>query len=284
MLKWLKRLDSQQGQVLPTVLILMVLGSLTVVPVLNHATTSLRTGQVIDAGIKGTLAADAGIQYVLWCLDNSVPPPASLSEPVNGMNVALEVVDHGEYTLYFGELIEAGKHSNYLGVSGAIEWDDAAEAWEYTITVTWQPENGHPTIHLEGVGARLPVGYTYQTGSAAVFGDNLTASEPEQVQDVQGAWMVNWEFDNPLPSVSESNPTATQSFYISGNGEQDGHYAWVVANRDDIGETGEISGTLYTVTATASDPSSGETAARIVASVMQEGGSSSIASWQVFRR
>lgn len=276
-----RMIQDEKGQILPLVLILLLVGGLTITPTLNLATTSLKSCRNAEENVNGFFAADAGVQYAVWCLENGVSTPAQLAENINDMDVSLQVEDMGGFTLYFGELIQTGSHSNYLGVSGEMVWDDPAQAYQYTITVNWQPESGAPTIHLVGIGARLPVGYAYQAGSAAGFVDNLALSEPDLTTDNQGAYMVNWEFQGTLPYVSGSNPVETQTFYITGSGDQEGQYAWVVANRDDIGESGEITGNLYFITATATVPGTGEVTSKIEAGVLQHLGLTEIVSWRI---
>jgi len=133
---------------------------------------------------------------------------------------------------------------------------------------------------LQEVGARLPIGYSYQSGSAAGFASNLSTGEPSETVDALEAYMLNWELGTPQPDVSEDNPVQTQTFYITGEGSQEGDYAWVVASRTDIGAVGEISGTSYRITATATRPEDGKTTAKIVADAMI-GGTTYIISWQI---
>jgi len=282
MLRLLKKiLSGEKGQVLPVVLALLVIGGLTIAPSLNYTATSLNSSRIIGESMRGIYAADAGIEDTLWSLGNGVTPATQLSENVNRMDVTIQTEDKGMYTVYLGELIQPGEHNEYLNVDGEMVWDGDAEAYKYTVTVTWQPESGLPTIHLIEVGARIPAGYTYQSGSAALFAENLSTDEPDETIDTQGAYLLNWELGPPYPEVSEEDPVETQIFYITGEGEQEGHYGWVVANRDDIGAVGEITGTSYRITATATRPEDGETTARIVAEAMIEGGTTYIFSWQI---
>jgi len=277
MIRLLKQLiGSQKGQALPIVLALMMLGGLTITPSLNYAATTLNHGRIVDKGLNGAYAADAGVENALWYLTDNTSPPAQLAENINQMEVAIQTEDRGVYTVYFDELVLAGGHSQHLSVSGEMVWESGT-TYKYTITVTWQEET--TVIHLTEVGARLPVGYSYQTDSAASFANNLSTDEPDEVQDVTGAWMLNWEFATPYPSVSESDPVETQTFYITGSEPQEGDYAWVVANRTDIGEVGEMSGGLYIITATATKDD--EITARIVADVLMVDGAVNIVSWQV---
>lgn len=278
MIRLLKRLiSSQRGQALPIVLALLVLGGLTIAPSLNYMATTLNHGRIIDKGINGIYAADAGVENALWFLTDNVTPPTQLAENINQMEVAIQTEDKGAYTVYFGELVRAGSGSQDLSTSGEIEPD--GEAYKFTITVA--REGGSTVIHMTEVGARLPVNYSYQPDSAEGFANNLSRAEPDKVQDASGAWMLNWEFETPYPEVSVSEPVKTQTFYITGEGSQGDHYTWVVANRADIGEVGEITGELYIIRSTATQLQDGGITAEIVADVLIDGEVARIISWQV---
>ena len=269
------------GQALPITLALLIIGGLTIVPSLNLTFSSVKNSRMLEEGIKGTYAAEAGVEDALWSLANGVSPSSQLSDNINGTQVNIQTVDKGLYTIYFGELIEPDEHMDYLDVTGNMTWDAGADAYKYTITITWQAESGTPPIRLVEVGARTPVDYSYQAGSAANFTENLSTDEPDEILDSQGAYLLNWELGSPLPYVSENETVRTQIFYISGTGSQEGHYAWVVANREDIGAVGEITGNAYRITATAVCPETNRTTAKIVAEAMIGGGETYITSWQI---
>lgn len=276
--------NGERGQVLPIVLALLALGGLTIAASLNYVSTGLNSGRIIDMKVKGIYAAEAGIEDALWSIKMGNPPSQQLEETVNGMEVSIQYESEGLYTLYLGEMVPLGVHNPYLDVVGEMVWDEMVwdeevGAYKYTITVTWLPEPGAPVIHLSEVGARLPLGYTYQPGSAALF-ENLSTEEPLEIQDQTGAWIVNWEFSQPEPSVSETDPIKTQSFYFTGNGPLEGNYAWVVANREDIGAVGEITGYLYHLTSIASHAEDGITTAKIEVTVISENTTLKIISWQ----
>jgi len=273
--------SNQKGQALIIVLCLLALGGLTIGMSLNYVTTSLKGSQILREEMKGVYAAGAGIEHVLWSLASGAPASTELSENINDMVVNMQTEDKGTYTMYFGALVEPGEHSNYLDVAGETEWDEIAGAYRYTITVTWLPESGYPIIHLEEVGARIPLNYTYEPGSAALFAENLSTGEPIEIQDTQGAWLLNWELGTPAPDVSETDPVETQSFYITGTGSREGHYVWVVADRADIGAVGEITGTFYRIEATATRPGDSRTASSIVADVVDSSGIINILTWKI---
>jgi len=272
---WQQITKSEKGQALPIVLILLVVGGLLVAPSLNYAATSLNAGRIVKQNVRGIYAADAGVEHALWCIENDSKIPKKLPENVNQLEVKInDKKEKGTYTIYYGELTKTGKHSDWLDVEGEMVWDEEEEAYEYTITVTWQAEPGSPNIKLDEVGVRLPVGYSYQSGSADSFGDNLSTEEPDDTLDGAGAHMLNWELAKPYPEVSEEDPTATQTFYITGEEseeEPEGDYTWVLAQRHDVGEVGEIVGRLYKIEATAKVPGKGgENIAKVEAYVLKE--------------
>lgn len=287
----IKVIKGESGQALPIVLTLLVLGGLLIAPSLSYAATSLNSGRVIEKNVNGLYAADAGVEYALWRLENA--PPSSypdiylLPENVNQMQVDIQTEEIGTYTLYMGELVEVGEppqiHYDYVTVDGETVWVEEAQAYKYTITVTWQPQEGYPTISLEGIGVRLPVGYSYQAGSAHSFGGNLSTSEPVDTLDGAGAHLLHWEFGSPRPQVSQDNPTRTQALYITGEGELNGDYTWVEGQPNAIGQVGEVIGAFYRITATATHPEDGEITAEVVADVMwyEQQGEMRILLWEI---
>ena len=280
-------LGSEKGQALPIVLALLVIGGLAIVPGLNYASTSLNSGRTLEEGVKGVYAAEAGVEYALWYLEeyDNKPEDGALSENINQMPVNIQTVETGYFVLYLGELIQNdSEHADWLSVDGNMVWDEGAEAYKYIITITWQADPGTPSIKFLEVGARIPVGYEYQQYSSALFPENLSTDDDNELtmtQDGSEAWLLNWELGTPLPEISEDEPVKTQTFYITGEESEEGHYAWVVARRDDIGEVGEITGTTYRITATATRPGDGRTTARIVSDIMVGGGTTYIVSWQI---
>ena len=278
---WRLILKGELGQALPITLALLVIGGLTIVPSLNLTFSSAKNSRMLEAGIRGTYAAEAGVEDTLWSLANGVSPSSQLADNINDMQVNIQTVDKGTYTVYFSELIEPGEHMGYIDVTGNITWDAGADTYKYTVNVTWQADPGSPSIKLNEVGARIPVGYTYQALSAADFTENLSTDEPDETLDGQGAYMLNWELDPPLPYVTENATVQTQSFHMTGTGSLDGDYAWVLVNRSDIGAVGSIIGTAYRITATAICPETGGTTAKIVAEAMIGGGETYVTSWQI---
>lgn len=283
-------MKGEKGQALPIVLALLVLGGLIIIPSLGLASAGLNAGKIVKENVKGVFAADAGVEHAIWCIKNSAVPPAQLPENVNQMQVEILVEGGDPYTLaYYGIIltVSPSEHYDWLAVEGQIEWDGGAEAYKYTVTAT-RLEACTGGITLTEVGVRLPVGYSYQMGSAA----GMSPLEPEPIeQDAAGAYMLPWKFDSnpqsppytPEPELTPGEPEATQTFYFTGEGDLVGDYTWVVASRADVGAVGEVTGMLYTITAIATRPGDGKIMATVKADVIwDEGtGETRIILWQI---
>lgn len=286
MLKHLRYfLSGEKGQALPIVLALLAIGGLTIAVNLNYATTSLKGSGIVSEDMKGIYAAGAGVEHVLWSLRNGTPTANATPENINQMAVAMQTQNKGVFTLYYGDLINVDTvHYDWLDVTGNIT-DLGGGIYRYTITVTWQPGSGQPSIKLEEVGARLPIGYSYQAGSADIVG-NLSRNNPNTPIEVDnyGAYLLKWDLGTPRPTVSANQTTRTQVFNITGTGSTSGHYANALAQPDSIGPVGEITATRYSVTATATRPGDSKITAEVVAELMiLDDGTINILSWQLTR-
>ena len=287
MIRLLKRLrSSQKGQALIIVLALLAIGGLTIAVSLNYATTNLKGSRIVEEKMDGVYAAGAGVEYALWSLQKglwSLPEGATTSNAtpgnINQMAVSIQAVNQGTFSLYAGELLEeAAVWAGWVSVVGNIVPVDGTTA-NYTITVT-RDEDARGIIRLIEVGAALPAGYVYESGSAALFLENLSSTNPSSNGTTAGgAQWVKWEWQpGQGPQITSVH---TQGFRITGTTSLGGAYAWVQAQSQDIGIVGEISGTRYKITATATRPGDGRTTAKIVATIIIVGGDIEIMSWQI---
>jgi len=276
----------ERGQALAIVLGLLAIGGLTIGVSLNYTATCLKGNQIVQESTKGLYAADAGIEDTLWRLKRALAPATQLSENISQMSVAIETDNRGTFTLYFGQLIYAQPpqvHVDWVDVYGNIT-DLGGGVYKYTITVTRMPWAGAQQIKIEEVGARIPVGYSYQTGSAASFPGNLSTGAPGITLDAQGAYVLKWDPGSPRPEVSENVSTRTQIFRITGTGSTEGHYACMEGQPESIGKVGQIKGTRYRITAIARRAADNKGTARIRADLMiKADGTISIISWKILR-
>lgn len=281
-----KILKGEGGQTLPIVLILLLVGALLVMAGLAFMFTNLKANQVVDQATRGLYAADSGVEDALQRLrytEGGPPLSYSLSEDVNSMSVAIVTNEKGTYTLYAGELVT-------LSPSGCWERLDIGSqivGYEYTVTIDIAeqppgPCGGH--IKLIELGVMLPVGYSYVAGSAE---GELSTDDPGESLEGSGAWKLTWTWERDGLQITGDGPNAAvtryQRFDITGTGDLGGYYAWVVAKRKNIGTVGELSGTLYTITATATQ--GGENTAKVMAEVMRIGSATpydiEVVSWQI---
>lgn len=271
---WKRLFRREHGQVLPLALAMLALGGLIIAPGLDYAGTSLKHTRLVDKGVKGLYAADAGIEKVLWALKRGEAAPTSLPGAVNGMTVTMSTTSMGSYTLIAGEWVVTGPHTQDLLVSSSdITWDATYSAWKYVVTITW---TGDGNCWLIGVGAKLPLGYNYQPDSVDYFPTNLSTAEPSDEIDQTGAHIREWSF----PKIKLNSPeTRWQRFLIGGSGPLEDYYGWAEAEREDVGQSGELTGSFYIITATATKD--GAVARRVQANVMLEGTSPSITSYRV---
>lgn len=285
---WRQIIGGERGQALPIVLSVMIIGGLMIAPALNHISTSLNAGMIVEKNVKGVYAAEAGVEDVLWQLINdppaSYPYPYQLPENVNQMEVSTQTEDKGTYAFYYGDLIVVGEppqiHYDWLDAEGEMVWVEEEEAYKYTITVSWSATPGDPRVFLTEIGVRLPIVCEYVEDSADEFDENLSTDEPDITQDWDSAYMVNWEVPAHL-YVGLDQPTATQTFYVTGEEGMEGDYTWVAAQAQSVGQIGEVIGTFYSITSTATHPESGATTVVADVVVDETDGEVYIVRWQI---
>ncbi len=125
MKKWLPEIRrGESGQAFILVLVMLVLGSLVIVPSLTLASTNLKTGQMVEENMKGIYAADAGTEDAMWRIVND--PPASYPynyeiTGINGMSVSVVIE---EVTSINGQVVEppAG-HVDWLDIIKSVYYD-----------------------------------------------------------------------------------------------------------------------------------------------------------------
>lgn len=272
----------EKGQALIIAVILMLVGGLIIAPLLGYMGTGLKVGQVFEKNMDGLYAADTGVEDALWKViytEEGPPSSYSLGDTVNGMEVTIQTEAKGAQ----------GEHHTWLGVSGEIAGDEPwpPGSYPYTITVfvTDEAPGVGMVVHLIEVGASLPEGYSYdwEQDLAALFPGNLSTTEPSYDEDFPQ--VLRWHLEPPYPEVTRDSPRS-QNFYVIGEGSPGEHYAWVIANRGDIGMVfsegaGDIGYEFYKITATATRPGDSEPTAIVVADVLNGGGELYILCWQI---
>jgi len=270
----------EKGQALPIILCLLAIGGLTIAVSVNYATTSIKSCGIVREDMRAVYAAGAGVKYNLWALQEDVATANETPGNINQMAVSMQTEDMGDFTLYLDDLIEPepGVHTDWVNVLSNIELVGGTTS-NYTISIS-RGEGASGNIRLIEVGAVLPHDYTYVTDSPSSFPENLSTNNPDNTGYTSyGAAWVKWLWDTGQGPLITGNHT--QGLYIDGIGNTEGAYAWIVAQSNDVGMVGEISGTLYRITSTAIRPQDGVVSSEIVAEAIIMGGTSYIFSWQV---
>jgi Tfp pilus assembly protein PilX len=233
-------LSEQSGQALILVLIFLLLGSLTLIPVLDQIGTSLKTGVKYEDKTKALYAADAGIEDGIWRIkyegleplfdedsynyDFSTNASYDLAGPVNGLttNVTIENVwipsnaTLGSFSLSADQamtMIESGK----LAVSDTA---GAVPGQPYHIKIDFVPA-ATDNLTIKSVGVWLPQGFTYVTGSSSLEQASIFADchpDSVSVSDHCGGQAIVWSYNPPdyplftlFPNFVSDNGTLTST-------------------------------------------------------------------------
>lgn len=218
----------EQGMAMIMALITLALGALLITPTLNYAATGIKSTAIHKRLTSELYAADAGVEYALWCIKNDVSCNSTIT--VGGIEVNITVGTLTE--LPYGPSVTGdGEHVDWLLVSSGVV-DNGDGTFTFTVTITNQAESGEPPVKLEEIGVGLPDGFTYMNGSSS----GLTTDDP-QLDDNR----LTWDLGSPKPEVPYEE-SVTQIFLMQGTGTPEGYYSWVNASREDIGTVSTCTG------------------------------------------
>lgn len=263
----------EDGNVLPIVMVVMVLGSLFIVPSLGYISTSFSAGEMMEEKMRGLYAAEAGAEDALWRLKYECPetfPHSYQLTDLNGMTV--DVVIDIVATIAGTDVGSSGTHDEYLLIEKSVTYDSGT--YYYTLTAT---NSGTGNVKVEMILIDLSPDLQYVTGSTGgdlCSGDPLVAGNPDT-----GITLV-WEFIPPNPTIPESS-TRVHTFELTGPPDVpdvEGH-ACVRATRQDVGTVWDVESRPFSVTAEARDASSDVVAT--IRTGLWEGSGMTISCWQV---
>ncbi len=205
--------SDEAGFALIIVLVLLLLGSLTIVPVLAHLSNALKSGKIYEEKTNELNTADAGIEDAIWRikydfmgLDYDEYDYASAwpyeTDNINGMmadvtiqNIWVPAEATPNATLA-RSIIESGKLV-VVGTAGG------STALPYSIKIDYTPAEGD-NLTVKSLGVWLPGGYTYVEESCSLHpGDFDPPAEhhpdSENVSDVSGGHTVVWSYVESYP-------------------------------------------------------------------------------------
>jgi len=272
--KWLIGIkQGESGLALPMVLVMMVLGSLVIVPTLNYVTTSLKAGEMVEEKVEGLYAADAGIEDALWRIKNDKPvsfPYSYQLTDVNGMSVSV-VID--EITTISGEEVgSSGGHQDWLVVTKSIIYDAGIYSYEMSIS-----NNGTGNVKIEKILIDFPPQLGYVDGST---GGDITADDPEVNGLPDTGITLIWDMSPPYPTIPDTE-TRVHTFQLNGPPDVEGveGYGFVQATRDDIGTVWVEDFHPYSIIAQAKNAT--DTVVTTIRAGVWEGGELEISCWQI---
>jgi hypothetical protein len=221
-----RHLADEAGQALILVLIFLLLGSLTLVPALDHIGTALKTGRAYENKTDEFYAADAGVDDAIWQVKYnglealfespnfnyifSTNASYTLDNPVNGFTTNVTIgnvwipsnVTLQELSLTPAQakaIIErpiTDNTTNRLVVAGT-----PLDEHDYRIKIEFYPAVGvTENLSVSSVGIWIPQGFTYDGDcNMATFAGTHNKYE-ETVEARPGGQAVVWDFSQePIP-------------------------------------------------------------------------------------
>lgn len=281
------RLSSDEtGQALIIVLVLLVMGSLTIIPVLDHIGSALKTGKVYEDKTNKLYAADAGVEDAIWQIqfdrlpvlfddpnyayDFDASCSYELEDTINDLtvNVTIENVwipsnitldELGLTPAAARAIIErdvTDNQTNRLIVTGTALDDDT-----YRIKIDFYPaEDTTDNLSISSIGVWLPHGFTY-AGACNLEVEPYDFAPPS-TSPHPGGQAVLWDFSSEpvvfgdLPPMSTYSARVVFDYDADEAGTRPVAIAWVVTSgalSGDVPISWDIDTRMYKVTSTAGD-------------------------------
>jgi hypothetical protein len=281
----IKLIRDEKGQALILTLILLVIGGLTITPLLGLMGTGLLTGQVYESKMHELYAADAGVEDGLWQIKNeqlgsglfgpddpNYDPYAyynfsssyewdySLPSEVNSKAVTVNITNvwipkdiPAPDSETAREIIEEGK----LIITGSPSLAGGSQ-YEIKISYSWNCSNDL-LLDVNTIGIWLPPGFEY-AGNCSLEGEEYY-TEPD-VTPHKGGYAVVWNFASVrlsrFPSSTSGSPLViTFTFkYIGSEGQNpDNAVSWIdTSGVPSITYTWDGDVKIYKINSTATDP------------------------------
>lgn len=214
----------QAGQALILVLILLMLGSLVLVPALALSGTALKTGEIYETKTNEIYTADAGIDAGIWRIKYEFLGPGYTpydfdtaweyeTDSINDMTANVTIqnvwipsnVTLGGLGLSATEaqaIVEgAGEDPPRLVVTGS---SGAIPGQPYDIKIDYNPATSE-NLTVKSIGVWLPQGFTYATGSGTLESANPSTDYycVPSVTAVDGGTAIVWSYGYPYPLFTE---------------------------------------------------------------------------------
>jgi len=273
----IKRFRDESGQALLVVLALLMVGGLTLPPLLSQIGTAFKTGKVYDIKTREFYAADSGIEDAIWQIkydrlgvlfadseydiyDFYTTWSYGLDEQINGLAVDVDV--QNVWIPKDVTPLSAAQGRNIIESNKLMVAGSAIDATSYKIKIGFTPETGEEdNLLVESIGIWLPLGFTYVPESS-----NLEEDENDEyyavpdVEDYAGGQAIIWELNSvpfiDFPGVdSEVSPMVTEiTFNYSSNppGISPVAIAWITTSGvNDIPISWDVDTRIYKIVSAA---------------------------------
>jgi hypothetical protein len=217
--RWLSRYHAaQSGQAIILVLILLVIGSLVLVPALSLSMAALRSNQKYQAQTNEVYTADSGIEDGVWRIKYDYFGPnydpydftsdySYQTDPLNGLNADVSIGNVWVPTVTLDSLglssadaqsIIDGERLVVSGTAGAIPGEP------YDIKIDYSPADPSENLTVTSIGIWLPQGFQYAGESTL---ENLSIGDPARAipteATVPGGTAVSWNYTYPYPLFTD---------------------------------------------------------------------------------
>jgi Tfp pilus assembly protein PilX len=220
--------SEETGMALIIVLVLLVLGSLMMLPVLAHLNTALKTGQMYEEKSNMLYTADAGIEDALWRLKyDSMGPNYSeydfdtvwsfetdlLNGTIADINIQNVWIPTNVTLSELGldaESAETMIESEKLKVTGS---SGAIPGEPYEIKIDFIPNTGD-NLTVKSIGVWLPQGFEFISENNTLEANPAAEYYPDSVsvETSPGGSTTVWSYNSPYPlftSFPAVDPEAT---------------------------------------------------------------------------
>jgi hypothetical protein len=208
--------SDETGFALIIVLVLLLLGSLTIMPVLAHLSNALKSGKIYEEKSNELYAADAGVEDAIWRIKYDFLGVgydeydyetvwSYETDSINGIQADVTIqniwvpAESAPNAALARSIIESEKLV-VVGTAGG------STALPYSIKIEYTPAEGD-NLTVKSLGVWLPQGYTYEEESCSLFPDEppplVYTPDSENISDSNGGQAVVWYYNEPYPLFIE---------------------------------------------------------------------------------
>ncbi|MBN2238679.1 MAG: hypothetical protein JW712_02810 [Dehalococcoidales bacterium] len=251
----------------------LAIGGITIVSLINLTNTGMRAGHISDEKIRLQYAADAGLEEVLWRMQNEELPfipgtygestAYNLTDSINDKNVSVNVTYIWPLTGLEEDIYTTSVPESLKITGGIINKTQG----KYLIQISF--DETIKSVEVESISVWLPSRFEYVSGSSTGF----IIDDPQPPVTKRGGkvftWHINETFDSCYVSPSSGGgftpgmeyPRSLKLYFQATpvNDLAGGSICWIKTNDSNIPLAWETGCELYQMTATASDNTTNRT-------------------------